>query len=191
MRRFSQRSKAGWTQQHASRNQTPKTSKQPTAHRRELGNIQSCQKPKGTLNKESVTPSPPKIYRGSITTATGYVEACSVGEEARREGSNDNTDTKEPKGWGEVLRTRGYCTRISLFELYCLVSSVMAPNLASSQHDLIQDMILDKKLKTWQMTNVTECSERLIKAIRSNIHYYRTIKAPPNIGRRSRSIMPM
>jgi hypothetical protein len=65
----------------------------------------------------------------------------------------------------------------------------MAPNLASSQHDLIQDMILDKKLKTWQMTNVTECSERLIKAIRSNIHYYGTIKAPLNGGGRPRSII--
>ncbi len=56
------------------------------------------------------------------------------------------------------------CTRISLFELFYLVSSVMAPNLASSQHDLIHDMIVDKKLKTRQMTNVAECSERSIKA---------------------------
>jgi len=67
----------------------------------------------------------------------------------------------------------------------------MAPNLASSQHGLIQDMIIDKKLKTRQMANVVECSERSIKAIRSNIHYYRTTKTPPNGSGRPRSITPL
>ena len=50
----------------------------------------------------------------------------------------------------------------------------MAPNLAPSQHDMIQDMILDKKLKTNKMADIAGCSERSIKAIRSNIHYYGT-----------------
>jgi hypothetical protein len=67
----------------------------------------------------------------------------------------------------------------------------MALNLAPSQHDLIKDMILDKKLKTNKMADVAECSERSIKAIRSNIHYYGTTKAPPNGGRRPRSITPL
>jgi hypothetical protein len=52
-------------------------------------------------------------------------------------------------------------------------------------------MIVDKKLKTRQMANVAECSERSIKAIRLNIHYYGTIKAPPNGGGRPRSITPL
>jgi transposase len=67
----------------------------------------------------------------------------------------------------------------------------MAPNLASSQHDLIHDMIVDKKLKTRQMANVAECSERSIKAIRSNLHYFGTTKAPLNGGGRPRSITPL
>jgi transposase len=36
-----------------------------------------------------------------------------------------------------------------------------------------------------------ECSERSVKGIRSNIHYYGTIKAPPNSGGRPRSITPL
>ncbi|KFY17796.1 hypothetical protein V492_00383 [Pseudogymnoascus sp. VKM F-4246] len=64
----------------------------------------------------------------------------------------------------------------------------MAPNLAPSQHDLISDMILDKKLKTNKMADIAGCSERSIKAIRSNIHYYGTTKAPPNGGGRPRSM---
>lgn len=43
-----------------------------------------------------------------------------------------------------------------------LVLSIMAPNLASSQHDLIQDMILDKKLKTHKMADIAECNVRSI-----------------------------
>jgi hypothetical protein len=38
------------------------------------------------------------------------------------------------------------------------------------------------------MANVAECSERSIKAIRSNLHHFGTTKAPPNGGGRSRSI---
>lgn len=66
----------------------------------------------------------------------------------------------------------------------------MAPNLAPSKHDLIRAMILDKKLKTPEMANVAECSERSIKTVRSNIHYFGTTKASPNGGGRPWSIMP-
>jgi hypothetical protein len=45
-----------------------------------------------------------------------------------------------------------------------------ALNLAPSQHDLIRDMILD------------------LKAIRSNLHYFGSTKAPPNGGGGCRSI---
>ena len=64
----------------------------------------------------------------------------------------------------------------------------MAPNLAPSQHDLIRDMILDNKLKAYEMANIAECSERSIKAIRSNVHYFGTTKAPFNGRGRPRSI---
>jgi hypothetical protein len=64
----------------------------------------------------------------------------------------------------------------------------MAPNLALSQHDLICAMVLDKKLNTHEMANVAECSERSIKAIRSNLHYFGTTKPPPNGGGRPRCI---
>lgn len=66
----------------------------------------------------------------------------------------------------------------------------MAPNLAHSQHDLIHDMVLDKKMKVREMANVAECSERSIMAIRSNIRHFGSTKAPPNGGGRPRSITP-
>jgi hypothetical protein len=66
----------------------------------------------------------------------------------------------------------------------------MAPNLAPSQHDLIHDIILDNSLKTYKMANITECSERSIKAIRSNLYCFGSTKAPLNNGGRPRSISP-
>jgi hypothetical protein len=42
------------------------------------------------------------------------------------------------------------------FVLQCLVFSIMAPNLAPSQHDVIRAMILNKKLKTYEMANVAK-----------------------------------
>jgi hypothetical protein len=47
----------------------------------------------------------------------------------------------------------------------------MAPNLAVSQHDLIRDMVISKSLITTQMAEVTSCSTRSIKAIRSSLYY--------------------
>jgi transposase len=64
----------------------------------------------------------------------------------------------------------------------------MAPNLAPSQHDLIRDMILDRKLSTREMADAAECSERSIKAIRSNLRYFGSTRAPPNGGGGCRSI---
>jgi len=51
-------------------------------------------------------------------------------------------------------------------------------------------MILDNKLKTNEMADIAECSERSIKAIRSNLHNYGSTKAPPNGGGRPRLITP-
>jgi hypothetical protein len=64
----------------------------------------------------------------------------------------------------------------------------MAPNLAPSQHDLIRDMILHQKLTTREMADAAGCSERSIKAIRSNLRYFGSTKAPPNGGGGCRSI---
>jgi hypothetical protein len=67
----------------------------------------------------------------------------------------------------------------------------MAPNLAASQHNLIRDMILDQTLTIAQMTTNAGCSERLIKAIKSNLTYFNSTRAPANgVGRR-RSITPL
>lgn len=71
-----------------------------------------------------------------------------------------------------------------------LILDIMAPNLAHSQHDLIYDMVVDKKMKVREMANVAECSERSIMAIRSNIRHIGSTKAPPNGGGRLRSITP-
>lgn len=56
----------------------------------------------------------------------------------------------------------------------------MALNLAPSQHGLINNMILDKTPKTREAADVAGYCERSIKAIHSNLHYFRTTKAPPS-----------
>lgn len=66
----------------------------------------------------------------------------------------------------------------------------MAPNLAASQHALIRDMILSKSLTTSQMADAAGCSERSIRAIKSNLRYFGTTKAPANGGGRPRKITP-
>lgn len=64
----------------------------------------------------------------------------------------------------------------------------MAPNMAASQHDLIRDMILARSLSTAQMAKVAGCSERSIKAIRSNLRCFGSTRAPANGGGRRRAI---
>jgi hypothetical protein len=66
----------------------------------------------------------------------------------------------------------------------------MALNLATSQHELIRDMIVSKSLKTAQMAEVAGCNPRSIKTIRSNPRCFGTTKAPSNGGGRPRSITP-
>jgi hypothetical protein len=66
----------------------------------------------------------------------------------------------------------------------------MAPNLIASQHELIRDMIINRSLTTAKMTDITGCSTRSIKAIRSNLRYFGNTKAPSNGRGRRRSITP-
>jgi transposase len=66
----------------------------------------------------------------------------------------------------------------------------MAPNLGISQHAFIRDMILSKSLTTTQMAEAAGCSERSVRAIRSNLQCFGTTKAPANGGGRPRSITP-
>jgi transposase len=66
----------------------------------------------------------------------------------------------------------------------------MAPNLPPSQHEQIRDMILSKSLTPTQMAEVAGCSERSTRAIRSNLQFFGTTKAPPNGVGRPRSITP-
>ena len=67
----------------------------------------------------------------------------------------------------------------------------MAPHLATSQHHLIRDMILDETLTAAQMATAAGCSKRSVKAIRSNLHHFHSTKAPANGGGRRRSITPL
>jgi hypothetical protein len=67
----------------------------------------------------------------------------------------------------------------------------MAPNLAVSQHELIRDMILNKSLIPG-IAEAAGCSERSIRAIRSNFRYFDTIKISPNgVGRPRNIILPI
>jgi transposase len=66
----------------------------------------------------------------------------------------------------------------------------MAPNLATSEHQLIQDMIFDGSLTNPQMAEVVGCNVRAIKAIRANLRFFGTTNAPHNGGGRRRSITP-
>lgn len=66
----------------------------------------------------------------------------------------------------------------------------MAPHLASSQHDLIRDMIVDGSLTAAQMATAAGCSMRSVKAIRSNLRHFDSTTAPANGGGRRRSITP-
>jgi transposase len=66
----------------------------------------------------------------------------------------------------------------------------MAPNLAESQHAEIRDMILSKSLNALQMAKVAGCSDRSVQAIRSNLCYFGSTKAPSNCVGRPRSVTP-
>jgi transposase len=66
----------------------------------------------------------------------------------------------------------------------------MAPHLATSQHDLIREMIVDGALTAAQMATVATCSTRSVKVIKSNLRHFRTTKALANGGGRRRSITP-
>jgi hypothetical protein len=63
----------------------------------------------------------------------------------------------------------------------------MAPNLAASQHELIQNMIISGSLTSSQMAEVAPCSTHSIKHIRANLRFNHTT-GPRNGGGRPRSI---
>jgi hypothetical protein len=66
----------------------------------------------------------------------------------------------------------------------------MASNLAASQHDLIDDMVLSKSL-TPNIAETAGCSECSVRAIRSNLRYFNITKTPPNDVERPRNITPL
>ena len=68
----------------------------------------------------------------------------------------------------------------------------MAPRLAVSQLDLIRDALLSSPpLTTSQIARIADCSPRSVRTIRSNLHCFGNVRAPPNgIGRR-RSVTPL
>jgi transposase len=94
----------------------------------------------------------------------------------------------------DVVKLPQYSTARNAFprSSHCrhLVLLIMAPNLALSQHDLVGDMILDGKLTTRKMAAAADCSERSIKAMRSNFRCFGSTKAPPNRRGRRQSMTP-
>lgn len=66
----------------------------------------------------------------------------------------------------------------------------MAPNLAQSTLDLIHDMISSDELTTSQMAEAAGCSKRAIIRIRSNLHLFGHVKAPPIKRGRPRHVTP-
>jgi transposase len=67
----------------------------------------------------------------------------------------------------------------------------MAPRLATSQHDMISDMIASKSLKTVDMAAAAGCSDRTIRSIQSNLRCFGSSRAPFNGGGRRRQITPI
>lgn len=67
----------------------------------------------------------------------------------------------------------------------------MAPNLALSQHELVQGMI-ESGCTNAEIADVAGCSTRSIRTIRTNLRCFVATRAPPNTAGRPRSIaMPM
>jgi transposase len=83
-----------------------------------------------------------------------------------------------------------YSTVFNRSQLSDYPTTGMAPHLAASQHNMICDMILSNSLTIAQMADAAGCSERSIRAIRSNLRCFGSTKAPPNGVGRPRSITP-
>jgi hypothetical protein len=67
----------------------------------------------------------------------------------------------------------------------------MAPNLAASQHALIQDMIDDGALTYRQIARAANCGAAAVKAIGRNLRDFGSTTAPPNRGGRPTSMNPV
>lgn len=69
-------------------------------------------------------------------------------------------------------------------------NSTMAPNLARSQLDQIEDMIRSKCFSNIELASVVRCSTRSIRTIQSNLRCFGTMRAPPNKAGRPRTMTP-
>ena len=67
----------------------------------------------------------------------------------------------------------------------------MAPHLATSQHALIHDMILDGSLKDAAIGSAAGCTDRAVRRIRSNMRHFSCTKAPANGIGRPRRMTPL
>jgi transposase len=73
--------------------------------------------------------------------------------------------------------------------------TTMAPNLALSTHDLIQNIISskfqgDKALKDDDIAKIADCSDRTVRHIRSNLLLFGSTRALSNGARRPKTITP-
>lgn len=67
----------------------------------------------------------------------------------------------------------------------------MAPNLAESQHIMIEHMILSKSVKYIDIAAAAGCSDRSVRAIRANMRCFGSTRAPTNGAGRPRLITPV
>lgn len=69
--------------------------------------------------------------------------------------------------------------------------SIMAPHLATSQHAMIHDTLVNGSLKGVDIATAVGYNDRAIHRIRSNVRHFGTTKVPPNSVGRRRRITPL
>jgi len=94
---------------------------------------------------------------------------------------------------GRLKRSRDATNDSSTYHSQPLTA--MAPNLALSTHDLIQNMISskfqdDKALRDHDIAEIAHCSDRTVRLIRSNLLLFGSTRAPSNGSGRPKIISP-
>ena len=67
----------------------------------------------------------------------------------------------------------------------------IAPNLAQSVHEQLEDMITSGKYADNEIAKTARCSQRTVRRLRSHLRQFGTTKAPPNVAGRPKSITPV
>ena len=73
----------------------------------------------------------------------------------------------------------------------CCLRTGMAPNLNPFKRELLEGMVLNREHTDTQIAKQVQCSTRTVRAARSNIRCFKSIKAPFNGGGRSSAVTPL